>query len=472
VKNLALSHPASLKVFFATELWERYGFYVVQTLLALYLALHFNWPDNTIYSLVGSFTALTYILPVIGGWIADHLIGQKRSILLGTVCLFVSYVLLSCELSYPVFVIALSGVAIGSGLIKSNISSLLGNEYGDDANNRQRGFTIFYMGITVGIILGTTLPSYLATQLGWSAPFLSAALGILFAMGVFSLGVSRYTIHDYYPHTLTVTKALQAALILAAMWYSAYFILMHPYYANLAFGWVVLLSSAYLIHCLCTEPREQARKTAIIALLCLVSMIFWAFYFQMFLSFTLFIHRVVQPTWYGFNIPAPYYVTIESISMLCIGFVLHQDSQRAGDKFTVALLLMTLAFGLIWCILRTHLQTAEHLSPLLIAPIYILIALAELLLSPVGLCTITILSSRKKVSTMMGLFFVSLGGGAFLAGKLATITALSSVEKTSLFAMKTAYLHSFGCLFIILLASLLVTFVINQVIRRLASNNK
>ena len=78
-------HPKSLRVFFATEMWERYGFYVVQSLLALYLALHLKWSDKQVYALVGSFTALTYLSPLVGGWIADKLIGQKRAILLGEI---------------------------------------------------------------------------------------------------------------------------------------------------------------------------------------------------------------------------------------------------------------------------------------------------------------------------------------------------------------------------------------------------
>src|SRR5476651_1046526 len=89
------NQPPSLRIFFATEMWERYGYYVVQTLLALYLVLHFKWPDKQVYALVGSFTALTYLSPLVGGWIADHLFGQKRTIIMGAVVLVFSYLGLS-----------------------------------------------------------------------------------------------------------------------------------------------------------------------------------------------------------------------------------------------------------------------------------------------------------------------------------------------------------------------------------------
>ena len=93
MNKIQQSHPDSLRIFFATEMWERYGFYVVQTLLALYLTRHFNWNDKDIYALVGSFTAMTYVSPVVGGWLADHLLGQKRTIIVGGVILFICFIL-------------------------------------------------------------------------------------------------------------------------------------------------------------------------------------------------------------------------------------------------------------------------------------------------------------------------------------------------------------------------------------------
>lgn len=178
-------HPKSLRIFFATEMWERYGFYVVQSLLALYLALHFKWPDKQIYALVGSFTALTYLSPVVGGWIADKLIGQKRAVLLGAVVLFVSYCILSLVDNTTALTASLAAIAVGTGLLKPNISSLLGNEYLTGSARRESGFTIFYMGITTGIILGTTLPSILNEHFGWVASFTSAAIGMIIAFLVF-----------------------------------------------------------------------------------------------------------------------------------------------------------------------------------------------------------------------------------------------------------------------------------------------
>jgi proton-dependent oligopeptide transporter, POT family len=472
-------HPPSLQVFFATEMWERYGFYVVQTLLALYLALYFSWPDKRIYTLIGSFTALTYISPVLGGWIADHLIGQKRATLLGASFLLLSYLFLSLYASDHTLPLALAGIAVGTGLLKSNISSLLGNQYPEHSASRERGFTIFYMGITSGIILGTTLPSYLNRHFGWSVSFMSAAIGISLGIMIFSFGIRHYKIRDYQPYQYSLKRTLQAFAMISTLWTSAFFILSIPTLADSVFLAVVSLSLGYLLYCVRQEASEQARKTLVILLLCVISVMFWAFYFQMFLSLTLFIVRVIKPNIAGIPFPPPYYVAIQSIGMILIGLFISrkktkaypfQNTIRAGNKFLLAMMVMTLAYALIVFVAHVSVQTPGLLSPLWIIPAYLMISLAELLLSPVGLCAITVLANRNRVSTMMGIFFVSLGIGGFLSGKLAVITAIPEGD-LSLIAIKQHYEASFMIILEVLAGLTVLCVGVNAVIKRLMNRS-
>ena len=464
-------HPKSLSIFFATEMWERYGFYAVQSLLALYMALHFKWPDKQIYALVGSFTALTYLSPLIGGWIADKLIGQKRSILLGAVVLFISYSFLSLVDNSIGLTASLAGIAVGTGLLKPNISSLLGNEYLTGSARRESGFTIFYMGITTGIILGTTLPSKLSEHFGWAASFTSSAVGMIIAFSVFSYGIIKYKIKDYNPFVFDYRKILLAFVLMVLLWSLSFYILNSPQLANLVFGLVVLFSASYILYSVNKEKANQSRQTLVIGLLCIISVMFWAFYFQMFMSLTLFISRVVQPTFCGIQFPAPYYITIQSVGMLLIGFFLARKHPNltlierglsTGKKFLLAMLFMTLAYSII-AFVSTFVDKTVLLSPLLIIPAYLMISLAELLLSPVGLAAITILADKNKVSTMMGIFFVSLGIGGFLSGKLASLTAIPPGE-TNLLILKNLYASAFtqqlGILFIATLGCLVLFAVI------------
>lgn len=465
-------HPKSLSIFFATEMWERYGFYVVQSLLALYLAKHFKWPDKQIYALVGSFTALTYLSPLIGGWIADKLIGQKRSILLGAVVLFISYCLLSLVDTTIALTASLSGVAVGTGLLKPNISSLLGNEYLASSARRESGFTIFYMGITSGIILGTTLPSILGSHFGWAASFTSAAVGMIIAFLVFTYGITQFKIKDYNPFVFQFKKVMLAFTLITLLWLLSFYILSSPGLANLMFGLVVLFSASYILYSVNREGADQARQTLVIGLLCIISVMFWAFYFQMFMSLTLFISRAVQPVFCGIQFPPPYYITIQSVGMLIIGTFLARRSYQlslverglsTGKKFLLAMICMTIAYSII-AFVSSFIDKSLLLSPLLIIPAFLMISLAELLLSPVGLAAITLLADKNKVSTMMGIFFVSLGIGGFLSGKLAGLTAIPEGE-TNIVVLKNLYATAFTQQLSILFIATLCCLVLFAVIK-------
>lgn len=470
-------HPDSLRVFFATEMWERYGFYVVQSLLALYLTLHFQWQDHRIYALVGSFTALTYLSPLVGGWIADHLLGQKHTVLTGAIFLCFSYLFLSMVHNDIGLTAALAGIAVGTGLLKPNISSLLGNAYPDDSPNRENGFTIFYMGITSGIILGTTLPSYLNHHFGWSITFLSGAFGMVIAALAFFFGVRRYHIKDYHPFEYKPLKLLIAFSLISLLWGLSFYVLHNPGIANIIFGTVVLVSLAYLLRCIKNEPAVQATQTMVIGLLCVISIMFWAFYFQMFLSLTLFISRVVQPELFGIRFPAPYYVTVQSVGMLIFGYFLsrrHSAVRRirkainTGNKFVLAMLFLCAGYMLITAVcLYSNEQTS--MTPLLFIPSYLMFSVAELLLSPVGLAAMTMLACRRKVSTMVGIFFVSLGLGGFLSGKLANLTSVTD-PKISQLELKMHYGHTFSHLMVILIISTACCLLLNFIIRHLLLN--
>ena len=476
--TLAHQHPKTLGVFFATEMWERYGFYVVQTLLALYLALHFSWPDKQIYELVGSFTALTYLSPVLGGWIADHLIGQKRAILLGALILLLSYFFLSLSNLNTALCSCLAGIVVGTGLLKPNISSLLGNEYSIGAANRESGFTIFYMGLTTGIIFGTTIPSYLNEHYGWPFAFMSASFGMLIATLVFAYGIRVYKIQDYHGYRFSYLKIASALLLLLTLWKLSLYILNFPVLADLVFMFVVILSVFYVIYSAKQETGLQAKQTIVIGLLCMISLLFWAFYFQMFMSLTLFILRVVNPTIFGFAFPPPYYVGVQSVGMIILGFFLarrkrtlshHVQITRIGNKFLFSMVSMCIAYGLITSICHFNFPNVL-LSPLYLIPAYLFISLAEMLLSPVGLSAITLLASRNRVSTMMGIFFVSLGIGAFLSGKLAKLTAVSE-EINSISLLKIHYASSFLSLLYCLVGATLFCMVLNAIIKQLMSQD-
>lgn len=466
-------HPPELRTFFATEMWERYGFYVVQSLLAIQLTVRFGWTDEAIYTLVSAFTGLTYLSPMLGGYIADTWIGQKKTIIIGGLCLCGSYMALAFMQTDLYLCLALTGIAVGTGLLKPNVSSLLGHIYTHHPTERENGFTIFYMGITTGIILGTTLPSYLQRLWGWPVVFVSAAFGMVIALCVFCIGVKTHRIQDYQenriPSRFCLLKALGFMLIIFG---GCYGVLKNALFGQIIFLMVLITSIVFIARSMKKEHQSQAAKTMVIGLLCLISVLYWAFYFQMFLSLTLFIMRLVQPTLGGFQMPPPYYVSVESFGMIVFGYFISkqriklsttQIARRATNKFFIAMVSITLSYAIviggILCTADTH-----FISPLWMMAAYLCVSLSELLLSPVGLSIVTLLADRKRVSTLMGIFFVSLSLGAYLAGFLAKTTAIDPTMTSGLMT-KLHYLQGFKLLLWILIGAVLLSGVIAAIIR-------
>lgn len=477
-----VARGAKLSIFFGTEMWERYGFYIVQSLLALYLSLQLHLSDSYIYTLLGSFTALTYISPIIGGWIADYFIGQKKAVLLGGLLLLASYVLLAFALSLSHLLLAFASIAMGTGLLKPSISSLLGRQYLLSDPRRDSAFTIFYLGITTGIILGTTLPYKLQQWFGWQACFFSAAIGIILALFIFSLGIKILNIQEYAVLKFSKIKSWMSALgIIIFSYFIFYLLLSQPYLAHVFFIFIIFFALGLVLKIALKEQGDQRRKTLCLFILFIISGVFWAFYFQMFMLLTLFITRVVQPQIFHINFPAPYYVAVESFGMLIFGLCLSKLWLKLGNnknkksnpalsislKFLFAIIFMFFAYFLI--LICAHSPSQNLISPWPILCAYLLISVAELLLSPIGLAAVTRLARPQVVSTLMGVFFVSLGVGGFMSGQLAKL-AVVNLGSENLIQIKAIYFHGFLNMVYLLLGLIILAGLACVLIKALSKN--
>jgi len=474
-------YPLTLKVFFATELWERYGFYTVQALLALYLLLRFHYSDDHIYSMVGAFTAMAYISPFFGGFIADYWLGHKRAVLWGAAVLALSYFSIVLVHNIDGIILALGGITIGTGLLKPNISSLLAHEYHTKTpeGSRDGAFTLFYVGISCGIILGTTVPTLLKDWLGWNAPFIGATIGLILAYITFWWGCRYYEVHHQPDYThCTIADYLKSLLGIVAYIGIAYLIIHNVMIADIAFAIIAALSVIVVLAVAFKEEKHQRHRTIVFLLLCIISVMFWGLYFQMFLSLTLFIYRTVQPTIFGIEFPPPFYVTAESIGLVVFGPILawlwtrlRQRNKRITTpmKFFYAMLVMTLSYGLI--LYATYqVDPNVRLSPWLIILAYLLISISELLLSPVGLSVTTKLVRKEVVGMMVGVFFVSLGIGSKLANMLSDVAAIPKhLDQFS--KVEHIYQHAFWFYFESAIAATVISFILVLVIKRLMRAN-
>ena len=447
-----VKQPHGFSVFFLTEMWERYGFYIIQGLLVLYLTQYFNLSDTLSYAILGSFTALAYINPILGGYIADKILGAKKSILGGALLISAGYALLVVSVTnLSTVLVGLGIIAIGTGLLKPNVSSLLGSLYQQNDHRRHAGFTLFYVGINIGNGLSLITGGYLQEYLGWRSTYLIVAFVLLFAFLVFYFGARHYHLKDSVVSNRGRKNYCLALLLIVGMIIANVLILKLQTVATIAFTFVSLVSFVFVLFEALKSDQQVRQKLIAYLLLVILSVFFWAIFFQVFLSMNLFMLRVVDRDVFGFVIPASVFIGVESIGVIVLGpllSLLWQYLERKNlspsipTKFALGLLVVTLAFTLLFFSSLLTNQQGQVLA-LWVIVVYILIALGELLLSPTGLAMVTELVPKHLSGVLMGIFFVSLGLGGKLAGVIADFAAIPE-NFDNLAQMEAIYHHAFG----------------------------
>ncbi len=435
-----MRHPKALPYLFLTEMWERYGFYVVQGLLVLYMTKVYGFSDTKSYTILGSFSALVYIAPMIGGIIADHILGFKQAVLWGAIILILGYAFLT--FSGPVsFYYALAIIVIGNGLFKPNISSLLGTLYTHNDGLRDAGFTIFYVGINIGALLAGLTSGFIKDYVGWRASFALASGGLMIGLLIFIYGIRSGKI-DYHP----AVRELKQKWFLTEPFLLFYGILAIPLLANFlssewAGKWLLPLVGVFLLFFVfalaCKQMPRERNRLITLNILIIASIVFWMIWMQIFFSANLFIDRLVNKDFFGFHIPTTVFYALESVFIILLGPIFAWSWKGTGEKYSPAshfikfvFALFFLGLGFVVLAMSTYFPNNYHLvNPSWIVLSYLLITIGELLLSPIGLSAVTLLSPRHLTGMMMGIWFVALGFGGAFAGWLASFSSISMKSK-------------------------------------------
>ncbi len=475
---ISKKQPKELTYFFLTEMWERYGFYVIQAILILYLIDVYKMTDEVSYGVLGSVTALSYGNAVLGGIIADRWLNQRASVLFGAAMLSLGYSLIAIlpNINHVYFAFAL--ITMGTGLLKPNICSMVGHLYKRNDPRRHSGFTYFYVGINLGIILGETLASIIQRYYGWNNVFFSASFVLIIAFAIFWYGTRNFTIK--YPNTVRKKNnwLIALPLILASIFIS-YHVISYPDEANLFFCIVAIACVLFILYQAYISDKSLRHRLFCFLFLVAISTLYWSMYFQMFFSMNLFIERVVDRTLFGITLVPAVYPSIEALAVIVIGPILAWLWLRLADsqshfnpsipmKFTLALLFQTIAFGVFYL---SSLLTAKNglIMPGWLIISYIFIAVAELLVMPIGLAMVGELLPQRLEGIMVGIFFISLGLGGKLAGIFANISQISSEHLNNLAVMESIYQQSFLIYFIGALLVTLVSFALVPTLKRWAS---
>jgi POT family proton-dependent oligopeptide transporter len=467
-------HPRALFILFFTEMWERFSFYGMKALLIFYLTKYYLFSDDAGNLLIGSYAALVYAMPVVGGFIADKYLGFRKAIVFGGIMLVLGHLGMAYEgnattksltgeimrddFALQIFYLSLAFIVIGVGFLKANISSLVGELYPEGDNRRDSGFTIFYMGINLGSFLATLVCVWLGEVYGWSYGFAAAGIGMLLGLITFIsgrnllMGKGESKDPDFLE---TKTFGLKNEWLLYGGSVLSTLLVWQMVQSHSVVQNLLIIAGAisfiYIIYYASTQLDKIARERLIaLTILIIFTVVFWALFEQAYTSLNLFADRILDRG----NIPAGNFLSLNALFIVLFAPVfawfwvkLGKYNPNTAVKFAFALLLVGLGFGSL--VLGINISEMGKVGMFWLVLTYFLHTCAELCLSPVGLSAVTKLSPVKIVGFMMGVWFLATASSEFIASILANIASVdtSNGDAPDLNVAKQSYLTLFEYLF-------------------------
>ena len=486
-------HPSGLATLFFTELWERFSYYGMRALLVLFMTaaatganpgLGFDTAKAT--AVYGLYTFFVYVLSLPGGWVADNIWGQRRAVLVGGIVIAAGHFTMAGPLvglpDVGTFYLGLAFIVVGTGLLKPNVSSMVGDLYPEGGARRDAGFSIFYMGINLGAILGPLLCGVLAEsgmlglEANWHAGFSLAGFGMLaglisYQIGSDRLGDAGILETEKTDQELSQTKqrfyalAMAFALVIVGVGYllstGALGITLQELASYLGYGVVAITIGffGYIIF-FGGHTEQEKKKLGVIFWLFILAAVFWSGFEQAGSSLNLFAQDLTDRNIMGTLVPAstlqlinPLFIVIFAPIFGGLWTWLASRSKNPSIPVKFGLGLFGLAGGFFVLSWGAANATAENpVTPVWLIVTYFLHTCGELCLSPVGLSSMTKLAPDNRVGQMMGIWFVAAALGNLFAGLLAG--QLEALAPTNLFWM-VAWITS-GAGIVALLASPLV----------------
>lgn len=469
-------HPIGLFILFLTEMWERFSFYGMKALLIFYLVKYHLFTDTAGNLIVGSYAAMVYAMPVIGGYIADKYLGFKKAVIFGGVLLVLGHIGMAFEgnaatemangtiqrdeTALAIFFFSLSLIILGVGYLKANISSIVGELYEENDSRRDSGFTIFYMGINLGSFLATILCSWLGETYGWSYGFGAAGIGMLLGLVTFVYG-SKY----FYgkadskdpallqknvlgPINLEWTIYLVSIISLYLIWIV---IQNHHYVENLLLV-ASALSLIFIIYQLTQLEKVNRDRLIALTILIIFSVVFWALFEQAYTSLNLFAERSLDRNILGMEIAAGSFLSLNALFIILFAPVfawiwvqLDKKGLQPNTAIKFALGILLVALGFYMLVLGGSMAEAGKIGAIWLVLTYMFHTWGELCLSPVGLSSVTKLSPAKIVGFMMGVWFLATAAAEYVSALLANLASIDTVggEVTDVAAATASYLDLF-----------------------------
>lgn len=391
-------HPAGLYILFFTEMWERFSYYGMRALFVLFLVAEttssnagFGWTNEEALALYGTYTMLVYLASVPGGWVADRLLGQRKTVMLGGALLCIGHGVLAFN-SEIAFYIGCLFIILGVGGLKPNISSMVGGLYKPKDERRDIGFYIFYMGINIGGFLAPILCGYIGEKYNWHYGFGLAAIGMLLGQGVYFWG-QKYLVH--VGNKMSVKNEADRVLLERPL----------------------------------TKIEKDRVKVLLISFLLII--LFWAAFEQAGGLMNLYASQKTDRNFFGlFEIPASVFQSVNSFFIITLATAVgafwvrwKKKGKEASSIFKIALglVIMALGFGFMAAASAQYAQEGSSAMYWVILA-FLFHTVGELCASPVSLSYITKLAPLKYASIIMGLYWAATGLGNKVAGKIGELS--------------------------------------------------
>jgi POT family proton-dependent oligopeptide transporter len=422
-----MGHPRGLYTLFFTEMWERFSYYGMRAILVLYLVAQtrddsmggLGWTNKEALALYGWYTMLVYVMSVPGGWIADRICGQKKAVMYGGILLCLGHGTLALH-GITAFYTGLALIILGVGLLKPNISTMVGGLYAAGDDRRDKGFTIFYIGINLGAFLASVIVGYVGEKIGWHYGFGLAGIGMLAGQLQYMMG---------WKHLQGVGEAV---------------------------------AGANATHPSLNAPLTKIEKDRVIVLLLsfLIVIVFWGAFEQAGGLMNIYTEQTVDRMLFGFEIPASWLQSLNPLFIMILGtgvaaywYKRNHAGKEATSLFKMAIGTIIMGSGFLWMVgasMQSNSGQSAAMYWLVLA--YLFHTIGELCASPVALSFITKLAPAKYASLMMGLYFAMTGLGSKLAGLLGE--AASGLGELTIFLGIAIFCMVFGGLLLLFLKKL------------------
>jgi proton-dependent oligopeptide transporter, POT family len=385
-------HPKGLTTLFFTEMWERFSYYGMRAILVLYMVapitsggLEFDTVKAT--SIYGTYTSAVYFTTLFGGWLADKYLGARLAVLFGGIVIATGHFSMVFP-SRPLFYAGLVFIALGTGLLKPNISTMVGGLYGADDPRRDSGFSLFYMGINLGAMIAPIVCGYIGQRINWHLGFAAAGVGMVLGLVQFTLHRKRLARVGQRPAQNVKGDTINQETLKQPL------------------------------------TKQEKGRIAVVFMLYFFSIIFWMAFEQSGSSFALFAQNHTRTELFGFNFPSSWFQSVNSVFILALAPVfsvlwlrLKNRQPSSPAKFSFGLLFVGLGMA-VMAIAASFIGSGK-VSPLWLIAVFFIHTLGELCLSPVGLSTVSKLAPVRMVGLMMGLWFLATSIGNYLAGQVA-----------------------------------------------------